>query len=103
MKAQLVVAGIGLGLALGVGCKVSEDSSPLLLGNFHRFDEDCTVVTDLVAGRGSLDVSSRANYVISVEVISQVSNKITLNTIEFDYTSPELGATIASQTQPFRF
>src|SRR5919198_5858095 len=121
MKARLVVAGIILGLALGVGCKVTGDDSPLLLGNFHRLKEDCTAVTDTVAGAGSLDVSSTTEYIIAVDVISQTSgvvqpgsqpgtdvvqgapNEIVIDTVDFDYTSSDLGATIANETESMRF
>jgi hypothetical protein len=121
MKARLVVAGIILGLALGVGCKVAGDDSPLLLGNFHRFKEDCTPVTDVVAGGGSLDVSATTTYYIAADVHSQTSgvvqpgsqpgtdvvqgapSEIIIDTIDLDYTSADLGATIANETSPIHF
>jgi hypothetical protein len=121
MKAQLAVAGIILGIAAGIGCKASGSDSPLLLGNFHQLDSSCTPVTSVVAGAGSLDVSATSVYYVAVDVVSQTSgvvqpgsqpgtkvvsgapSEIVIDTIDLDYASSDLGATIAPESYGIHF
>jgi hypothetical protein len=117
MKARLVVGGIALALAVGAACVV--DNSPLNIGNFRRLNEDCTVVTEFVAGGGSLDLSATSAYLVSMdlnsqtsavpepsgepqtEVLNPASNEIIIDTLELDYASA--GAPIGSETEGIHF
>lgn len=117
MKSRFMLGGgIALALMSGAGCVV--DDSPLVIGNFHLFDQECAVITDVSAGGGSLDLSAVGGYVIAMdlssqtaavpepvppqgEVVSPYSNQITIDTIEFDYSSG--GAQVASGTDRLHF
>lgn len=117
MKARFIGAGIALAVAAGAACVV--DDSPLQLGNFRRMTQECTVVTEWVAGGGSLDVASTSSYLIGIqmssqtgavpqpssepgtEVINPAPNEIIVDTLEFEYASA--GATVGSETQAIHF
>jgi hypothetical protein len=107
---------MALALSAGAGCVV--DDSPLVIGNFHAFDQDCGVLNDVSVGGGSLDLSAVGGYVIAMdlssqtaavpepvppqtEVVNGTANEITIDTIEFDYSSA--GATLASGTDRLHF
>jgi hypothetical protein len=117
MKSRFVLGGgIALALAAGAGCVV--DNSPLVIGNFHALDQDCAAITDVSVGGGSLDLSAMSGYLVAMDLSSQAAavpepvppqgevlngtaNEITIDTIEFDYTSG--GAAIASGTDELHF